>query len=417
MADGQLFQMLASSADPASSSTANAHAALDHVNQLMHAGNEAKAARVFDAAFHVGPQQALQAVRAIRSAQPADGGISSTPMAFPAGASYPAVRRAQPPRARTSRGSSCLGSLVTLVIVLAIVGGIGAGIGVPLFVSGGPLADLWSRFNPLGFARVTLSFGDKGIGNGYFSDPREIAVDSAAGRIYVGDYQDGRVQAFDLSGKHINQWSLGKSKASVRALAVDRKGVVYAVGSDGNINRYAGANGGVLGAVAYESQMPFFESLAVGADGSLVGLVDSETVVRFNPAGKIDLTIPKAVSSVSGDSELDAHVAVDGQGQIYILGSFNNAVFIYSREGKYLSRFGSEGSDAGQFDAVNAIAVDNQGRIYVSDFKGIQVFDPTGRYLNLIDVPGAVFGMAFDDQNNLYAVTNTPRVIKLAIVK
>ena len=66
---------------------------------------------------------------------------------------------------------------------------------------------------------------------------------------------------------------------------------------------------------------------------------------------------------------------------------------------------------------MNAIAVDNQGRIYVSDFKGIQVFDPTGRYLNLIDVPGAVFGMAFDDQNNLYVVTNTPRVIKLAIVK
>src|SRR5690242_18599732 len=45
-----------------------------------------------------------------------------------------------------------------------------------------------------GFASVVMTFGSEGIGPGMFTDARSIAVDEA-GRIYVGEYGSGRIQA------------------------------------------------------------------------------------------------------------------------------------------------------------------------------------------------------------------------------
>jgi sugar lactone lactonase YvrE len=107
-------------------------------------------------------------------------------------------------------------------------------------------------------------------------------------------------------------------------------------------------------------------------------------------------------------------VAVDGLGNIYALGSFNNAVFKFSPEGKYLTRFGSDGDQPGQFRAPSAIAVDGKGRVYVSDFKGIQVFDGNGRYLAVFDPGGTASGMVFNDKDELF-VAARKHVVKLAL--
>jgi sugar lactone lactonase YvrE len=66
---------------------------------------------------------------------------------------------------------------------------------------------------------------------------------------------------------------------------------------------------------------------------------------------------------------------------------------------------------------VQAIAVDGQGRIYVSDIKGIQVFDSNGRYLETFNVEGNVaFGMVFNDKNELFVAART-QVIKYRLNK
>lgn len=55
------------------------------------------------------------------------------------------------------------------------------------------------------------------------------------------------------------------------------------------------------------------------------------------------MTIPEAVSSVSGDSELDSDIDIDGLGNLYVLGHFNNSVFKYTPDGRFTNRFASEG--------------------------------------------------------------------------
>jgi DNA-binding beta-propeller fold protein YncE len=262
------------------------------------------------------------------------------------------------------------------------------------------------------FAKVLLEFGSEGVGPGMFSDARSIAVDGA-GRIYVGEYTGGRIQVFDPAGKFVTQWTVGDRKTLLRGLAADRKGTVYFV-HGGGIDRYRGETGEKLGQVEY--QQSGFDDVTTTADGGLVTAWQSnrDDIVTFDANGKHARTIPAAISNASGDSELSMRVAVDGAGNIYALGRFNDGVFKFGRDGKFINRFGSGGDQPGQFRAAYSIAVDGYGRIYVGDMKGIQVFDANGRYLTVLSLKGMAFGMVFNDKNELFAVARD-HVIKYAI--
>jgi LSD1 subclass zinc finger protein len=262
-----------------------------------------------------------------------------------------------------------------------------------------------------GYTEPSMAFGAEGIGPGNFKDARSIAVD-AQGRIYVGEYSGGRVQVFDSSGKFLTQWSVDP-KMPLRGLAADRGGTVYAV-QKGDITRYEGMTGKSLGTVGSGR----FDDVAVAADGGLVAFTQDpqDNIVRMDRSGQTSKIIRRAVSGQTDRSELEIRVAVDGLGNVYGLGAFNNAVFKFSPDGRFLTQFGGDGDEAGQFRAPGAIAVDNQGRVYVSDFKGIQIFDPNGRYLNTIKVKGAASGLTFNDHGELFVVART-QVYKFAPFK
>ncbi|HEU4834063.1 MAG TPA: NHL repeat-containing protein [Pyrinomonadaceae bacterium] len=262
------------------------------------------------------------------------------------------------------------------------------------------------------FGKVLLEFGSEGIGPKMFTDARSIAVDGA-GRIYVGEYTGGRIQVFDPAGNFQTQWSIGDRKTLLRGLAADRNGTVYVV-EGGRIYRYRGETGEKLGQLEYERSG--FDDVTVGADGGVVAAWQSnrDDIVVFDKNGKAVRTIPEAISGTSGDSELATRVAVDGAGYIYALGRFNNGVFKFARDGKFMNRFGSDGDQPGQFRAPYSIAVDGYGRIYVGDMKGIQVFDANGRYLTLLDLKGMAFGMVFNDKNELFVVARD-HVIKYEV--
>jgi sugar lactone lactonase YvrE len=264
-----------------------------------------------------------------------------------------------------------------------------------------------------GFAKVLFKFGTEGIGPGMFTDARSIAVDGA-GRIYVGEYSGGRIQVFDPSGKFITQWSIGDRKTLLRGLAADRKGIVYVV-SGGNIYRYQGETGNLLGQVEYEERSGF-DDVAVAADGGLVAASyrNRDDIVRFDASGKAVRTIKEAISSASGDSELNTRVAIDGSGNIYALGTFNSAIFRFSPDGKFVNRFSGPGDQPGQLRAANGIAVDGKGRVYVCDVKGIQVFDADGRYITVFKPDNMTFNLVFNDQNELFVVARK-QVIKMAL--
>jgi DNA-binding beta-propeller fold protein YncE/ribosomal protein S27E len=318
-----------------------------------------------------------------------------------------------------------------LLILLIPLLGVGAGIiamiaGLaPLFFSGNKNTNTRSNSNstsfPRGgprpdpeFATVLLQFGSEGIGPGMFTDARSIAVD-AKGNIYVGEYMGGRIQVFDSAGKFVTQWTAAEPKMPLRGLAADRKGTIYVVQS-GRIQKFEGVTGSSLGDVKFGDGSGF-DDVATTVDGGLVGAWsrNSDDIVRFDSSGSAIRTIKTAISSVTDRSELNTRVAVDGSGNIYALGTFNGAVFKFSPEGKYMNKFGGDGDKPGQFRAPQALAVDGKGKVYVSDIKGVQIFDSDGRYLGVFKPGGAgASGMIFNDQNELFVVDRT-KVVKVAL--
>ena len=326
--------------------------------------------------------------------------------------------------AATAKSAAWVMVLIPVLIVVLIVGGVLAGV----FGALAPLMRSTNRATtpgvgpggvPLGsrsgdpanaFAREVLKFGSEGIGPGMMTDARSIGVDGN-GNIYVGEYLGGRVQVFDAKGTFVTQWMVDR-KMPLRGMAVDRKGTVY-VAQRGTITRYDGQTGNSLG----DMEGNGFDDVRATPDGGLIAASyrsGSDNVVRFNSSGNTTLTIPKAISTVADRSELNTRVAVDGLGNIYALGTFAEAVFKFSPEGKFLNRFGGGGDGAGQLRAAQAIAVDGKGRVFVSDIKGIQVFDSDGRYLTVFKADGIAFGMVFNDKNELVVAARN-KVVKLAL--
>ena len=315
--------------------------------------------------------------------------------------------------------------LIPVLIVVLIIGGMLAGIFgalASLFRSRPARAPIVTRSGgPSGskagdpanaFAREVLKFGSEGIGPGMMTDARSIGLDGN-GNIYVGEYLGGRVQVFDANGNFVTQWMVDR-KMPLRGMAVDRKGTVYIV-QRGTITRYEGQTGNPLGVLQPESAG--FDDVGATPDGGLIAASyrsGSDNVVRFNSSGNTTLTIPKAISTIADRAELDTRVAVDGLGNIYALGRFAEAVFKFSPEGKFLNRFGGAGNEAGQLRAAHTIAVDGKGRVFVSDIKGIQVFDSDGRYLTVFKTGGSAFGMVFNDKNELVIAARN-KVLKLAL--
>lgn len=398
---------------------------------LVRSGNKIAAIKLYREMFGVGLKEAKDAVERLERGKPIEvmnvsGGayqnVKIDPAQFPA---PPPSLPSQPPARQSNFGLKLLlsivfiflliGGLITFIISFAVssvrdaVSHIPVSMPVPASKSNSKAA------SASGFASVALEFGSDGIGAGQFKDARSIGVDGD-GHIYVAEYTGGRVQVFDAQGKFITQWMVDP-KMPIRSMAVDRKGTVYIVQSTA-ITRYEGMTGKSLGALSYGGKGRF-DNVALTPDGGVVAAAygKSDDIVRFNASGQAVQTISAAISSQTNRSELDMRLATDGPGNIYAIGRFNEVVFKFTREGRFVTRIGSEGNEPGQFRSPIAIAVDGQGRIYISDSKGIQVFDTNGRYLDVFKVPGSsVSGFVFNDRDELFVVARS-KVVKFTINK
>ncbi len=169
----------------------------------------------------------------------------------------------------------------------------------------------------LAYAGPGLSFGEKGIGPGQFNDVRYLAVDGSR-TLYVADYSDDRVQAFDASGKYLSQFSVGDGNTILLGLAAEHQGRVYvAVGLVPDIQIYDGKSGQLTGKLANPAGGEF-GMLAATASGGLAGawyegrwgIITSveghrDDLLLFDAQGKVALTIPAFISAQTGDAALD----------------------------------------------------------------------------------------------------------------
>ena len=264
--------------------------------------------------------------------------------------------------------------------------------------------------------RVIAEVGGEGPGPGLFLDPRAIAV-QGNDHVYVSDFETGRIQVFDTRrGDYITQWTLEAEHTYINSLAATPDGILYVLLSGGEILAFDGMTGDAVGELTHPESSGF-EDVATGPEGSVVVFWWSfeDFIARFDADGLLDLLISNAIGNVTGDSEMDGRIAVDGLGDIYVLGGMTGSVFRFSREGVYRNRFGSPGDAEDRLGSPGAIAVSPAGDVYVSDWMSIKVFGGDGRFLRSIGTDFSIFDMEFDYEGRLWVVTTDDTVVALEL--
>lgn len=108
--------------------------------------------------------------------------------------------------------------------------------------------------------------------------------------------------------------------------------------------------------------------------------------------------------------------------KLYVTDIRKNKVLVFDLNGKKLMEVGRMGVNPGEFRAPNAVAVDNEGNMFVADSgnQRVQVFDKSGKFIRIIngtpDGKGtSVFvnprGISIDTKGRIYVVSNLTHVI------
>jgi hypothetical protein len=370
--------------------------AIGAVLRHLRAGDRSGAVRAYREHFGVGMAEAAYAVERIEAGQgggaaPADS--ASVPFA------------AAPP---SGRPRAAVGVAVLLVAVSAGIGVVAMTSTVETTASApGVAAPLRAEDGSGAFAREVLRFGSQGNGAGRFEDPRSVAVDGA-GRLYVPDYASARVQVFDSAGTFLTQWILDPD-LSLSDIEVDRQGTVYLV-QDGRIRRVEGTTGRLLGELPRPGMFGYHD-VALALDGTLWA-TDMHHVFHLGRNGQVLREI--AVTEVVPRGGSPARVAVSGDGHLYVTSLMGREVYHLDPDGRFIDRFGPAAEPGRPTPTIQEMAFDGRGRLFVSMLgRGIRVYGPGGTEVGGIESDDAVFGLAFNDRDELYAVLrNDHQVVK-----
>jgi len=196
--------------------------------------------------------------------------------------------------------------------------------------------------------KFVREFGKQGTAPGEFDQPGGIAF-GRDGSLYVADQVNRRVQRLSPQGAPISAWG--------------KYGV--ANGEFGGNSPQNGRGGG-----------PHF--LAFNSQGDVYTTEASVgRVQKFNADGKFLLAWGDnevAPGSFGGHSYMPGPLAVsvDHKDQVWV-SSTNNYVHKFTPEGRFVCRFGGEGSETGQFRLPHGLAFDSKHHLYVADARNSRI--------------------------------------------
>lgn len=232
-------------------------------------------------------------------------------------------------------------------------------LGIATAAPGGgvPNGDVWvvdsknNRVQRLNSKGEYLSqIGSAGTGNGQFSEPRAITVDST-GNLWVTDAQNHRVQKFDSNGQFL--------------MEIDHEDLNAGASFDWVLQEPNG--------IAFGREGHFFISDPV------TGYVEE---FRTTPDGLGRYFVAR----YSGFGA-PANMATDAEGDVWFLDSAQNRVYEIPFDSEYgdkpIQRFGTTGAAPGQLSGPYAVAVKPSGTLLISDRANnrVQQFTQSGEFI------------------------------------
>jgi len=222
-----------------------------------------------------------------------------------------------------------------------------------------------------------------------------ITVD-AQGHVLVLHRGAHPILEFESSGKFLRSWGNGLfSEGKVGAIAPGDRVPGRALYS------------AVYGPAGCESCGA--HSIRVDPENN-IWVIDApgHVIYKMNAQGKTLLQLgQKGVAGAGHNTfNLPTDVGFAPNGDFYISDGYaGNRVVKFSHDGKYLLEWGTRGNGPGQFQLPHNIVVDTDGKVYVSDRENarIEVFDPSGRFLNQWTTIENVSGLFLTKDHLLWA--------------
>ena len=219
-------------------------------------------------------------------------------------------------------------------------------------------------------------FGSKGTGNGEFNWPLGIAFD-AKNYLYVTDHNNYRVQKFVSTGHFIQFGTHGSGNGQMKHPLgiILHNGKLYVTEWGNNrisVFQLDGQFSHIIGSCHLNK--PYH--IAVGTnDQLLVANYGLHCISIFTLNGDY---VGKFGTQGAGRGELSypTGIAIDIYGLILVTEYGNNRVSIFDKDGIFVHSFGSKGSGRGQFSSPYGLAISPTGDIYICDGgnKRIQIF-------------------------------------------
>ena len=122
--------------------------------------------------------------------------------------------------------------------------------------------------------------------------------------------------------------------------------------------------------------------------------------------------------SEDGQFQLPFGIAVDPTGNVYVADAlFNDRIQKFTSTGVFITKWGSSGNGDGQFNSPYGVAVDSSGNVYVADYSNhrVQKFDSSGTFITKWGSYGSgdgqfnyPSGIAVDSSGNVYVADTAP---------
>ena len=247
-------------------------------------------------------------------------------------------------------------------------------------------------------------------------EPMGLAVSDDGTRVYVADHAQHAVFVFDLARRRVRRlgadpigrplglaldgdervWVVEQARRGVSIFAPDGRRLTF-VGHP-TLERPAG--------IALDRSR---RRLYVADAGTLRSA--AHTVKVFDWDG----TLVRAIGHDKGDGPgqflFPTYVAVDGDGRVYVTDTLNARVQVFDADGRYLATIGERGTAWGMFDTPKGVALDGFGNVYVVDsgWSNVQIFNPRRQVLLFFGGRGPLPGLlknptaiAIDRDNRIY---------------
>jgi DNA-binding beta-propeller fold protein YncE len=206
--------------------------------------------------------------------------------------------------------------------------------------------------------------------------PVYLALDPVAGEVYVTDRPTATIYIYDANGVYQRAFNPGPAQENWQPLGIafDKAGNLYVsdVSTTPQQILVFDRTGAVVRTLGTAAGLNFPNGMAVD-DAGYVYVTDGNNgrLLVIDPDDQVVGQVGRGVGD--GNLGLPRGITIDDKGHVYVADATGQGVFVYApytageRGLAYLGFFGGEGVSNGAFQYPNGIAVDQRGRVYVTD--------------------------------------------------